>query len=147
MEMLDTKKHSVADRIASLAQPWIRPIVRRKFKSSKEFDAKISVSVVNGYTFIDRFSFDAYNESEETLFIRVEEDYRRRLRRYPERILVDKIHKSRANSDFWKEHHIHLSSPKLGRPSKSWRAEEIRQEPRENDERNAIEAKLANSKR
>ena len=100
MEMLDTKKHSVADRIASLAQPWIRPIVRRKFKSSKEFDAKISVSVVNGYTFIDRFSFDAYNESEETLFIRVEEDYRRRLRRYPERILVDKIHKSRANSDF-----------------------------------------------
>ena len=38
-EMLDTKKHSVADRIVSLAQPWIRPIVRGKSKSPTEFGA------------------------------------------------------------------------------------------------------------
>ena len=146
-EMLDTKKHSVADRIVSLAQPWIRPIVRGKSKSPTEFGAKISVSVVNGYTFIDRFSFDAYNEGEAKEFERVVEEYRRRFGRYPERILADKIYRSRANRDFCKEHHIHLSGPKLGRPSKSRSGEEIRQELRETGERNAIEGKFGNAKR
>ena len=61
-EMLDSKSHIVEDRIVSLSQPWVRPIVRGKAKARTEFGAKISVSVVNGYTFIDRFSFDAYNK-------------------------------------------------------------------------------------
>lgn len=147
MEMLETKKHSVSDRIVSLAQPWIRPIVRGKSKSPTEFGAKISVSVVNGYSFIDRLSFDAYNEGEETEFVRVVEEYRRRFGRYPERILADKIYRSRANRSFCKEHHIHLSGPKLGRPSKSRNAEEIRQELRETGERNAVEGKFGNGKR
>lgn len=147
LEMLVTKKHSVADRIVSLAQPWIRPIVRGKSKAPTEFGAKISVSVVNGYTFIDRFSFDAYNEGEETEFVRVVEEYRRRFGRYPERILADKIYRSRANRCFCKEHHIHLSGPKLGRPSKDRSVEEVRQELRETGERNAVEGKFGNGKR
>jgi len=60
----------VAGRIVSLAQPRIRPIVRGKSKSPIEFCAKISVSVMNGYPFIDRFNFDVYNEGEETEFVR-----------------------------------------------------------------------------
>lgn len=147
MEMLETKKYSVSNRIVSLAQPWIRPIVRGKSKSPTEFGAKISVSVVNGYTFIDRLSFDAYNEGAETEYVRVVEEYRRRFGRYPERILADKIYRSRANRTFCKEHNIHLSGPKLGRPSKSRNAEEIRQELRETGERNAVEGKFGNGKR
>ena len=102
---------------------------------------------MNGYTFIDRFSFDAYNEGEEKEFERVVEEYRRRFGRYPERILADKIYRSRANRDFCKEHHIHLSGPRLGRPSKSRSAEEIRQGLRETSERNAVEGKFGNGKR
>ena len=72
--MLDNKTHMVADRIVSLSQPWIRPIVRGKSKAPTEFGAKISISVVNGYTFVDRLSFDAYNEGEAGEFERVVEE-------------------------------------------------------------------------
>ena len=88
--MLVSKTHSVPDRIVSLSQPWIRPIVRGKSKAPTEFGVKISVSVVNGYTFIDRMSFDAYNEGDAEEFVHVVEEFRRRFGHYPERILADK---------------------------------------------------------
>ena len=37
---------------------------------------------------------------------------------YPERILADKIYRTRANLAYCKEHHIRLSGPPLGRPKK-----------------------------
>ena len=37
---------------------------------------------------------------------------------YPERILADKIYRTRANLTYCKEHHIRLSGPPLGRPKK-----------------------------
>ena len=145
-EMLDTKTHSAADRIVSLSQPWIRPIVRGKSKEPTEFGAKMSVSVVNGYTFIDRLSFDAYNEGEANEFVTVIEEYRRRFGRYPERVLADKIYRSRKNRDFCKDHGIHISGPKLGRPGKG-HSDDIRQELKETGERNAVEGKFGNGKR
>lgn len=145
-EMLDTKSHSVADRIVSLSQPWIRPIVRGKSKAPTEFGAKISVSVVNGYTFIDHLSFDAYNEGEANEFVTVIEEYRRRFGRYPERVLADKIYRSRTNRDFCKDHGIHISGPRLGRPRKE-HSGDVRQELKEIGERNAVEGKFGNGKR
>jgi hypothetical protein len=145
-EMLDNRTHRVDDRIVSLSQPWIRPIVRGKSKSPTEFGAKISISVVNGYTFIDRLSFDAYNEGEADEFERVVEEYRRRFGHYPERVLTDKIYRSQSNRDFCKQHGIHLSGPKLGRPGKTY-AEDLKTELREVGERNAVEGKFGNGKR
>ena len=107
--MLDTKTHRIADRIVSLSQPWVRPIVRGKSKAPTEFGAKISVSVVGGYSFIDRLSFDAYNEGEASEFERVVEMYRSRFGHYPERILADKIYRSKSNRAFCKSHGIRLS--------------------------------------
>ena len=40
-----------------------------------KFGAKIADSIVNGYTFIDHFSFVAYNEGESTELERVVEKY------------------------------------------------------------------------
>lgn len=145
-EMLDTKTHSIPDRIVSLSQPWIRPIVRGKSKAPTEFGAKISISVVNGYTFIDRMSFDAYNEGESQEFIRVVNEYKRRFGCYPERILADKLYRSKPNRDFCKQHGIHLSGPKLGRRGKNY-AQDVRQELKEVGERNAVEGKFGNGKR
>lgn len=144
--MLDNKTHIVEDRIVSLAQPWIRPIVRGKSKSHTEFGAKLSISIVNGYTFVDRLSFDAYNEGEANEFKRVVEEYKRRFGYYPARILADKLYQSRPNRDFCKEHSIHLSGPKLGRPGKD-HAADLRTELQETGERNAVEGKFGNGKR
>ena len=144
--MLENKIHSVDDRIVSLSQPWVRPIVRGKSKAPTEFGAKISISVVNGYTFIDKISFDAYNEGDHDEFEAVVERYHERFGYYPERILADKIYRSRKNRGLCKRHGIRLSGPRLGKPGKN-HMEEIRQELKETGERNAVEGKFGNGKR
>lgn len=146
LEMLKTGVHRVEDRIVSLSQPWVRPIVRGKSKAPVEFGMKISISVVNGFTFIDRMSFDAYNEGAEDEFVQVVEKYKERFGHYPVRILADKIYRSRKNLSYCKDHGIKLSGPKLGRPGKN-REEEIRQELQEIGERNEVEGKFGTGKR
>ena len=144
--MPDTKNHRVSDRSVSLSQPWIRPIVRDKAKAPTEFDAKQSVSVVGDYTFIDKLSFDAYNEGEASEFEQDVEKNRKRFGQYPERILADKIYRSKVNSAFCKEHGIHLSGPRLGRPGK-YHSEELLQELKEIGKRNEVEGMFGIGKR
>src|SRR4028118_1579599 len=61
--LFDNNKQSIEDRIVSLSQPHIRPIVRRKAGKSVEFGAKLSASCLEGYVFLDRSSWDNFNES------------------------------------------------------------------------------------
>lgn len=144
--MLENKCHRVDDRIVSLSQPWVRPIVRGKSKAPTEFGAKISISVIDGYTFLDRISFDAYNEGDEGEFKAVVERFFERFGYYPERILADKIYRSKHNRAYCKKHGIRLSGPKLGKPGKD-HAKEVRRELKEIGERNAVEGKFGNAKR
>jgi len=60
--MYEQKTHRVEERIVSLSQPHIRPIVRGKAKAPTEFGAKISVSLIDGHAFLDRLEWDNYNE-------------------------------------------------------------------------------------
>lgn len=52
----------IKDRIVSLSQPYIRPIVRGKETKRVEFGAKVNKVQVNGISFIEHFSYDAFNE-------------------------------------------------------------------------------------
>jgi hypothetical protein len=52
--MHQNKTHQVEDRIVSIHQPQVRPIIRGKAKAFVEFGAKIELSVVNGYDFWKR---------------------------------------------------------------------------------------------
>ncbi len=61
--LFDNNKQSIADRTVSLSQPHIRPIVRGKAGKSVEFGAKLSASCFEGYVFLDRMSWDNFNES------------------------------------------------------------------------------------
>jgi hypothetical protein len=115
--MFDHRTHSVADRIVSLAQPYLRPIVRGKVKAPVEFGAKLDISVCDGFTRLENQSFDAYNEA--NLFRSVIERYWERTGKYPERVLADKIYRNRDNLAFCREHGIRLSGPALGRPKKN----------------------------
>jgi len=112
--MYQNKTHSVSDRIVSLSQPFLRPIVRGKTRSPVEFGAKLDISVVDGYARLEVLSFDAYNES--TQLIPMIERFKQRTGHYPRKVLADKIYRNRINLQFCKEHGIHLSGPRLGRP-------------------------------
>ena len=62
--MWDNRVHRVPDRIVSLSQPYLRPIVRGKVKTPVEFGAKFDVSIdENGHARMEKISFDPYNES------------------------------------------------------------------------------------
>lgn len=112
--MYDNKTHTVENRIVSLSQPYIRPIVRGKAKAKTEFGAKYDVSIdEKGHARLEKISFDPYNES--TIFEDVIERYRQRTGHYPKRVLVDQIYRTRGNLAYCKEHHIEISGPKLGR--------------------------------
>lgn len=115
--MYENRTHSVPDRIVSISQPHIRPIVRGKAKSPTEFGAKLDISIDDtNLARIERQSFDAYNESD--VLIGAAERYRQRTGKYPQRILADKIYRNRKNLAFCKGHGIRLSGPALGRPRK-----------------------------
>lgn len=115
--MYETKTHSVPDRIVSISQPFVRPIVRGKAKAPTEFGAKLDISIDDASIVrIEKQSFDAYNESD--VLIGAAERYKQRIGGYPKRILADKIYRNRKNLAFCKEHGIRLSGPALGRPKK-----------------------------
>ena len=116
--MYENNVHSVPDRIVSISQPYIRPIVRGKAAAPVEFGAKLDLSIDgNGMARLEKISFDAYNESD--VLIGAIERYRERTGHYPERALADKIYRNRENIAFCKEHGIRLSGPSLGRPRKN----------------------------
>ena len=112
--MYSNNIHTVDDRIVSISQPHIRPIVRGKSRAKTEFGAKISVSVVNGFTYLDRFSFDNYNEAMD-LKEQVEA-YHKRFGVYPEVLQCDNIYRNRENIAYCKGKNIRISGPPLGRP-------------------------------
>jgi hypothetical protein len=61
--MWSNRKQSIENRIVSLTQPHVRPIVRGKAGKPVEFGAKFLASCYNGYVFLDRLSWDNFNES------------------------------------------------------------------------------------
>ena len=84
--MFDERCHKIADRIVSVSQPHVRPIVRGKAGREVEFGAKISASVVDGYAFLDRLSWDAYHEAAD--IPNQVEKYKERFGFYPEVVLA-----------------------------------------------------------
>ena len=115
--MYDHNTHSVPDRIVSVSQPFVRPIVRGKAGKPTEFGAKLDISVVNGWTRLETYSFNAYNES--CNLQEIVERFKEREGYYPERVLADKIYRTRENLRYCKEHNIRMSGPALGRPKKT----------------------------
>src|SRR5699024_106038 len=59
--MFETKSSSIEDRIVSISQPHVRPIVRGKTNARVELGAKLSVSLVSGYAFLYVLSWDPYH--------------------------------------------------------------------------------------
>jgi IS5 family transposase len=145
--MYASRTHGCADRIVSLHQPYVRPIVRGKATAKTEFGAKLTVSLVDGYAEVTTLSWDAYNESQD--LIKATEAYKERYGHYPHRILADKIFRTRHNRRYCQARGIHLNGPPLGRPPKDRTIydKQLRLEREDSRERNAIEGKFGEGKR
>ena len=148
MYMYLNQTHKVEDRIVSISQPYVRPIVRGKAKSPTEFGAKLHLSITEtGFARIEYLSFDGYNEGPQLIDALTAYKYRNGY--YPERVLVDQIYRTRDNIAFCNDNGIRISGPKLGRPSKDSQRNKKnrRMEARDNSDRIEIERYFSTAKR
>jgi IS5 family transposase len=143
--LFDNNKQSIEDRIVSLSQPHIRPIVRGKAGKSVEFGAKLSASCFEGYVFLDRISWDNFNESGD-LKAQVEA-YHKFTGYYPESVHADRIYRTRENRAWCKEKGMRISGPPLGRPPANVSKEKKKQALEDDKIRQAIEGKFGQGKR
>ena len=138
-EMFESGKNSCENRIVSLEQPHVRPIVRGKRPNPTEFGQKTHLSVVNGYVYLEQTSWSNFNES--TDLIPCAEDYKRKFGFYPKAILADKIYQTKANKKYCKERGIRLSGRSLGRKNQEQKEAETEQMYRDSCQRNWVEGK------
>jgi transposase, IS5 family len=113
--MYSSNSRRCDDRIVSISQPHVRPIVRGKQHKPVEFGAKLSVSLTDeGIARVDHLRWDGFYEGHD-LESQVEA-YHRRYGYYPEVVLGDPSYGSRDNRKFLKKHAIRFAGKPLGRP-------------------------------
>lgn len=143
-EMHTDHTHSTTNRIVSIHQPHVRPMVRGKAGSNVEFGSKIGVCVHDGLTYLDQLSWESYNETGDLKTSAG--NYKKRNGHYPEKINADQIYITRENRNWCKANGIQLNGKPLGRPTEQTkeRIKELRQAV---SERNCVEGKFGQAKR
>ena len=115
--MYHSKTRRCDDRIVSISQPYVRPIVRGKVDKPTEFGAKLSVSLTgDGVARVDHLRWDAFHEGHD-LPSQVEA-YREHHGVYPAVVLGDTLYGSRDNRRYLKDRGIRFAGKPLGRPKK-----------------------------
>ena len=116
-EMYRTRTRRCDDRIVSISQPYVRPIIRGKLDKPVEFGAKLSVSLSGeGLACVDHLRWDAFHEGQD--LVSQVEAYRERHGIYPEVVLGDPIYGTRDNRRYLKGLGIRFVGKPLGRPKK-----------------------------
>ncbi len=143
--MFDHDVCSCLDRIVSIFQSHVRPIVRGKVGRKTEYGAKIGVSVVNCFTYIDHLSWDAYNEGSD-LMLQIM-TYKERFGYYPQEVQSNKIYLNKENHKLLKKLGIVCHCPPLGRPKKNLGPEEEKLRRKASGGRNGVEVTFGTTKR
>ena len=141
----DNPGKPIPNRIVSVRQPHVRPMVRGKARSAVEFGQKLGLSIVDGFVFIEDQSWNSFAEGN-TLKASVEK-YRERHGVYPKAVLADMTYRNLENIRFCKERGIRLSGPRLGRPKASELAADREQAYQDSCARNEIEGRIGVGKR
>ena len=116
-EMYRNKSRRCDDRIVSISQPYVRPIIRGKLNKPVEFGAKISASLNgDGISCVDHIRWNAFHEGGD-LKSQVKA-YCARHGYYPEVVLGDPAYGTRENRRYLKGHGIRFAGKPLGRPRK-----------------------------
>ena len=107
-------RDSIPDRIVSINKPYVRPIVRGKESKNVEFGAKVNNILVDGISFIEKLSFNAFNEG--TRLVHCTSLHKRLFGVEVKKIGGDTGYAGTGNRDFCRENKIQTSFVKRGRP-------------------------------
>lgn len=121
------RRESIPDRIVSVSKPYVRPIVRGKEVKGVEFGAKCNNIMVDGISFIEKLSFNAFNEG--TRLQHCVKTHRRLFGVDVKKIGGDAGYAGTDNRNYCKENGIQTSFAKRGRPSQGKKEQDyVRQE-------------------
>ena len=143
--MYDENTHKVEDRIVSISQPHLRPIVRGKANASVEFGAKVATAHIGGFSFVIHLGYDNFSEAQ--YLKKSAEEYKRIFGFYPKVIIGDRAYATNDNRNYCESKNIRLSAPKRGRKSEEIKEAERKQLYRDGCRRNAIEGDYGTGKR
>ena len=107
-------RESIPNRIVSLSKPHLRPIVRGKEVKSVEFGAKVNNILVDGISFIEKLSFNAFNEG--TRLVHCLKMHKRLFGVEAKKVGGDTGYAGTENRDYCKANGIQTSFVKRGRP-------------------------------
>lgn len=107
-------RESIPNRIVSLSKPHLRPIVRGKEVKSVEFGAKVNNILVDGISFIEKLSFNAFNEG--TRLMHCLKMHKRLLGVEAKKVGGDTGYAGTEHRDYCKANGIQTSFVKRGRP-------------------------------
>ena len=108
-------RESIPNRIVSVSKPYVRPIVRGKEVKPVEFGAKCNNIQVDGISFIEKLSFNAFNEG--TRLAHSIKMHKRLFKVDVKKIGGDTGYAGTVNRDLCKELGIQTSFVNRGRPS------------------------------
>lgn len=111
----DNPKESVKDRIVSISKPYVKPIVRGKEVKNVKFGAKFNTILVDGLSFIEKLSFNAFNEG--TRLVHCLKMHRRLFGVDAKKVGEDTGYAGKDNRDYCKANGIRTSFVKRGRPA------------------------------
>ena len=145
--MYESDVRTVGDRIVSVHQPYIRPIVRGKAGKKVEFGCKLLTTVIDGFSFIELMDFNNFNEG--THLKTAVENYKENFGYYPEAVMADTIFRNRENIRWLKDLNIRISGPKSGRPPNDKEKLALRRKEIKQDSgiRNQVEGSYGTAKR
>ena len=107
-------RESIPNRIVSLSKPHLRPIVRGEEVKSVEFGAKVNNILVDGISFIEKLSFNAFNEG--TRLMHCLKMHKRLLEVKAKKVGGDTGYAGTENRDYCKANGIQTSFVKRGSP-------------------------------
>lgn len=145
LQMHNENSQRIDDRIVSIYQPYVRPIVRGKAKAKVEFGSKLDISLQAGYAFIETLSWDAFNECNDVQS--AAENYKKRHGYYPANIIADAIYHTRENKKWCTENKIKLIGKALTKTVLSkMTAKERKAHKQKHNSRNHVEGKFGQGK-
>ena len=107
-------RESIPNRIVSLSKPHLKPIVRGKEVKSVEFGAKVNNILVDGISFIEKLSFNAFNEG--TRLVHCLKMHKKLFGVEAKKVGGDTGYAGTENRDYCNANGIQTSFVKRGRP-------------------------------
>jgi len=132
------------DRIVSLDKPYIRPIVRGKEIKKVEFGAKVHKLQIDGISFIEHMSFDAFNEG--TRLVKTIYMAQDLMRTSVKIVGADGIYANNSNRKYVTQKNIKTDFKRKGRPSKHKKEFDILRQAITKERASALEGSFGTDK-